>query len=72
MSDFEIKLKSFVELADVANEKVKLKTFLCVGGNLVMVLWKRRLPCLDWSSIPVANVLCRMQQRSIVTYLETA
>lgn len=29
MSDFEIKLKSFVELTDVANEKVKLQPFCC-------------------------------------------
>lgn len=36
MSDFEIKLKSFVELADVANEKVKLKTFLLWEGILLM------------------------------------
>lgn len=32
MSDFEIRLKSFVELADIANEKVKLKTFLVWEG----------------------------------------
>lgn len=38
MSDFEIKLKSFVELADVANEKVKLKIFSLWEGNLVIVL----------------------------------
>lgn len=36
-----------------------------------MVLCKRRLPCFGWSSIPIANVLCGMKQRSIVTYLET-
>lgn len=36
MSDFEVKLKSFVELADVANEKVKLKTFLLWKGTLLM------------------------------------
>jgi len=35
MSDFEIKLKSFVELADIANEKVKLKTFLLWEGILL-------------------------------------
>lgn len=32
MSDFEIRLKSFVELADVANEKVTLKPFLLWEG----------------------------------------
>jgi len=35
MGDFEVKLKSFVELADVANEKVKLKTFLLREGILL-------------------------------------
>lgn len=35
MSDFEIQLKSFVELADVANEKVKLHTFLLWEGILL-------------------------------------
>lgn len=35
MSDFEIKLKSFVELTDVANEKVTLKTFLLWEGILL-------------------------------------
>lgn len=49
MSDFEIKLKSFVELADVANEKVKFKTFLLWEGNLGFVLYIRRLPCLHRS-----------------------
>ena len=36
MGDFEVKLKSFVELADVANEKVKLKTFLLREGILLV------------------------------------
>lgn len=36
MSDFEIQLKSFVELADVANEKVKLDTFLLWEGILLL------------------------------------
>lgn len=40
MSDFEIKLKSFVELADVANEKVKLKTLLLWEGIFLLCYTK--------------------------------
>lgn len=40
MSDFEIQLKSFVELADVANEKVKLTTFLLWEGVLFLCCTK--------------------------------
>lgn len=36
MSDFEIRLKSFVELADVANEKVTLKPFFLWEGVLLL------------------------------------
>ncbi|KAI1238695.1 hypothetical protein IHE44_0013435 [Lamprotornis superbus] len=58
MSDFEIKLKSFVELADVANEKLKCKETWSLNG-LVKHLFGRQLlkdqsvRCSSWEKFPL-------------------
>ncbi|NXD42862.1 WRN helicase, partial [Copsychus sechellarum] len=58
MSDFEIKLKSFVELADVANEKLKCKETWSLNG-LVKHLFGRQLlkdqsvRCSSWERFPL-------------------
>ncbi|NXB87953.1 WRN helicase, partial [Vidua chalybeata] len=58
MSDFEIKLKSFVELADVANEKLKCKETWSLNG-LVKHLFGRQLlkdqsvRCSNWETFPL-------------------
>ncbi|NWV23071.1 WRN helicase, partial [Origma solitaria] len=58
MSDFEIKLKSFVELADVANEKLKCKEMWSLNG-LVKHLFGRQLlkdqsvRCSNWEEFPL-------------------
>ncbi|NXO62484.1 WRN helicase, partial [Phainopepla nitens] len=58
MSDFEIKLKSFVELADVANEKLKCKETWSLNG-LVKHLFGRQLlkdpsvRCSNWGKFPL-------------------
>uniref|UniRef100_A0A8C5X5H7 DNA 3'-5' helicase n=1 Tax=Malurus cyaneus samueli TaxID=2593467 RepID=A0A8C5X5H7_9PASS len=58
MSDFEIKLKSFVELADVANEKLKCKETWSLNG-LVKHLFGRQLlkdqsvRCSNWKEFPL-------------------
>nr|XP_041571975.1 Werner syndrome ATP-dependent helicase isoform X4 [Taeniopygia guttata] len=58
MSDFEIKLKSFVELADVANEKLKCKETWSLNG-LVKHLFGRQLlkdqsvRCSNWEQFPL-------------------
>ncbi|NWT75808.1 WRN helicase, partial [Prunella himalayana] len=58
MSDFEIKLKSFVELADVANEKLKCKENWSLNG-LVKHLFGRQLlkdpsvRCSNWEEFPL-------------------
>ncbi|XP_033369476.1 Werner syndrome ATP-dependent helicase isoform X3 [Parus major] len=58
MSDFEIKLKSFVELADVANEKLKCKETWSLNG-LVKHLFGRQLlkdqsvRCSNWEKFPL-------------------
>ncbi|XP_030802815.1 LOW QUALITY PROTEIN: Werner syndrome ATP-dependent helicase [Camarhynchus parvulus] len=58
MSDFEIKLKSFVELADVANEKLKCKETWSLNG-LVKHLFGRQLlkdpsvRCSNWEEFPL-------------------
>ncbi|NWR52507.1 WRN helicase, partial [Regulus satrapa] len=57
MSDFEIKLKSFVELADVANEKLNCKETWSLNG-LVKHLFGRQLlkdrsvRCSNWEKFP--------------------
>ncbi|NXY18001.1 WRN helicase, partial [Atrichornis clamosus] len=58
MSDFEIKLKSFVELADVANEKLRCKESWSLNG-LVKHLFGRQLlkdrsvRCSNWEEFPL-------------------
>ncbi|NWW82847.1 WRN helicase, partial [Climacteris rufus] len=58
MSDFEIKLKSFVELADIANEKLKCKESWSLNG-LVKHLFGRQLlkdksvRCSNWEEFPL-------------------
>ncbi|XP_032916258.1 Werner syndrome ATP-dependent helicase isoform X3 [Catharus ustulatus] len=58
MSDFEIKLKSFVELADVANEKLNCKETWSLNG-LVKHLFGRQLlkdhsvRCSSWEKFPL-------------------
>ncbi|XP_037990408.1 Werner syndrome ATP-dependent helicase isoform X3 [Motacilla alba alba] len=60
MSDFEIKLKSFVELADVANEKLKCKETWSLNG-LVKHLFGRQLlkdqsvRCSSWDKFPLTE-----------------
>ncbi|KAF2983289.1 hypothetical protein EK904_013527 [Melospiza melodia maxima] len=58
MSDFEIKLKSFVELADIANDKLKCKETWSLNG-LVKHLFGRQLlkdpsvRCSNWEEFPL-------------------
>ncbi|XP_054148980.1 bifunctional 3'-5' exonuclease/ATP-dependent helicase WRN isoform X1 [Melozone crissalis] len=58
MSDFEIKLKSFVELADIANDKLKCKETWSLNG-LVKHLFGRQLlkdpsvRCSNWDEFPL-------------------
>ncbi|NXU96717.1 WRN helicase, partial [Cettia cetti] len=58
MSDFEVKLKSFVELTDVANEKLKCKETWSLNG-LVKHLFGRQLlkdqsvRCSNWEKFPL-------------------
>ncbi|XP_030421150.1 Werner syndrome ATP-dependent helicase isoform X5 [Gopherus evgoodei] len=58
MSDFEVKLKSFVELADVANEKLKCKEMWSLNG-LVKHLFNKQLlkdkcvRCSNWEEFPL-------------------
>ncbi|KAM7167666.1 bifunctional 3'-5' exonuclease/ATP-dependent helicase WRN [Macrochelys suwanniensis] len=60
MSDFEIKLKSFVELADVANEKLKCKEIWSLNG-LVKHLFSKQLlkdtfvRCSNWEEFPLSE-----------------
>ncbi|KAM6429635.1 bifunctional 3'-5' exonuclease/ATP-dependent helicase WRN isoform 1-T2 [Rhynochetos jubatus] len=60
MSDFEIKLKSFVELADVANEKLKCKETWSLNG-LVKHLFGQQLlkdksvRCSNWEEFPLSE-----------------
>ncbi|NXD30187.1 WRN helicase, partial [Spelaeornis formosus] len=60
MSDFEIKLKSFVELTDVANEKLKCKETWSLNG-LVKHLFGRQLlkdqsvRCSNWEKFPLTE-----------------
>ncbi|XP_025071723.1 Werner syndrome ATP-dependent helicase isoform X2 [Alligator sinensis] len=60
MSDFEIKLKSFVELADVANEKLKCKEIWSLNG-LVKHLFSKQLlkdksvRCGNWEDVPLSD-----------------
>uniref|UniRef100_A0A8B9CQM0 DNA 3'-5' helicase n=1 Tax=Anser brachyrhynchus TaxID=132585 RepID=A0A8B9CQM0_9AVES len=58
MSDFEIKLKSFVELADVANEKLKCKEIWSLNGLVKHLFGKQLLKdktvrCSNWEKFPL-------------------
>ncbi|XP_075785437.1 bifunctional 3'-5' exonuclease/ATP-dependent helicase WRN isoform X1 [Pelodiscus sinensis] len=60
MSDFEIRLKSFVELADIANEKLKCKEIWSLNG-LVKHLFSKQLlkdknvRCGNWEEFPLSE-----------------
>uniref|UniRef100_A0A663MMG1 DNA 3'-5' helicase n=1 Tax=Athene cunicularia TaxID=194338 RepID=A0A663MMG1_ATHCN len=58
MSDFEIKLKSFVELADVANEKLRCKEIWSLNGLVKHLFGKQLLKdksvrCSNWEEFPL-------------------
>ncbi|NXH16502.1 WRN helicase, partial [Bucco capensis] len=58
MSDFEIKLKSFVELADIANEKLKCKEIWSLNGLVKHLFGKQLLKdksirCGNWEEFPL-------------------
>ncbi|NXL67499.1 WRN helicase, partial [Chordeiles acutipennis] len=58
LSDFEIKLKSFVELADVANEKLKCKELWSLNGLVKHLFGKQLLKdksvrCSNWEDFPL-------------------
>ncbi|XP_051475419.1 bifunctional 3'-5' exonuclease/ATP-dependent helicase WRN isoform X2 [Apus apus] len=58
MSDFEIRLKSFVELADVANEKLKCKETWSLNGLVKHLFGKQLLKdksirCSNWEEFPL-------------------
>ncbi|NXY76618.1 WRN helicase, partial [Glareola pratincola] len=58
MSDFEIKLKSFVELADVANEKLNCKETWSLNGLVKHLFGKQLLKdksvrCSNWEEFPL-------------------
>ncbi|XP_027655510.1 bifunctional 3'-5' exonuclease/ATP-dependent helicase WRN isoform X2 [Falco biarmicus] len=60
MSDFEIKLKSFVELADVANEKLKCKEVWSLNGLVKHLFGKQLLKdksvrCSNWEEFPLSE-----------------
>ncbi|XP_031463388.1 Werner syndrome ATP-dependent helicase isoform X1 [Phasianus colchicus] len=58
MSDFEVKLKSFVELADIANEKLKCKEVWSLNGLVKHLFGKQLLKdksirCGNWVKFPL-------------------
>ncbi|KAM9381721.1 bifunctional 3'-5' exonuclease/ATP-dependent helicase WRN isoform 2-T2 [Phaethornis superciliosus] len=58
LSDFEIKLKSFVELADIANEKLKCKETWSLNGLVKHLFGKQLLKdksvrCSNWETFPL-------------------
>ncbi|XP_076193523.1 bifunctional 3'-5' exonuclease/ATP-dependent helicase WRN isoform X1 [Aptenodytes patagonicus] len=58
MSDFEIKLKSFVELTDIANEKLKCKEIWSLNGLVKHLFGKQLLKdksvrCSNWEEFPL-------------------
>ncbi|XP_042684403.1 Werner syndrome ATP-dependent helicase isoform X3 [Centrocercus urophasianus] len=60
MSDFEVKLKSFVELADVANEKLKCKEVWSLNGLVKHLFGKQLLKdksirCGNWEKFPLSE-----------------
>uniref|UniRef100_A0A8C8S5D9 DNA 3'-5' helicase n=1 Tax=Pelusios castaneus TaxID=367368 RepID=A0A8C8S5D9_9SAUR len=79
MSDFEIKLKSFVELTDVANEKLKCKETWSLNG-LVKHLFSKQLlkdksvRCGNWEEFPLSEEqkLYAATDAYVVIYEETS
>ncbi|NXS06771.1 WRN helicase, partial [Neodrepanis coruscans] len=60
LSDFEIRLKSFVELADVANEKLKCKETWSLNGLVKHLFGKQLLKdksvrCSNWDKFPLSE-----------------
>ncbi|XP_032848162.2 Werner syndrome ATP-dependent helicase isoform X3 [Tyto alba] len=60
MSDFEIKLKSFVELADIANEKLKCKEIWSLNDLVKHLFGKQLLKdksvrCSNWEEFPLSD-----------------
>uniref|UniRef100_A0A2K6ES62 3'-5' exonuclease n=1 Tax=Propithecus coquereli TaxID=379532 RepID=A0A2K6ES62_PROCO len=60
LRDFEIKLKSFVELTDVANKKLKCRETWSLNGLVKHLLGKQLLKdksirCSDWSNFPLTE-----------------
>ncbi|NXA09667.1 WRN helicase, partial [Sapayoa aenigma] len=60
MSDFEIRLKSFVELADVANEKLKCRETWSLNGLVKHLFGKQLLKdksvrCSNWEKFPLSE-----------------
>ncbi|NWI59408.1 WRN helicase, partial [Calyptomena viridis] len=60
MSDFEIKLKSFVELTDVANEKLKCRETWSLNGLVKHLFGKQLLKdksvrCSNWEKFPLSE-----------------
>ncbi|XP_072190502.1 bifunctional 3'-5' exonuclease/ATP-dependent helicase WRN isoform X4 [Excalfactoria chinensis] len=58
MSDFEVKLNRFVELADVANEKLKCKEIWSLNGLVKHLFGKQLLKdksirCSNWEKFPL-------------------
>uniref|UniRef100_A0A8C2TCQ9 DNA 3'-5' helicase n=1 Tax=Coturnix japonica TaxID=93934 RepID=A0A8C2TCQ9_COTJA len=58
MSDFEVKLNHFVELADVANEKLKCKEIWSLNGLVKHLFGKQLLKdksirCSNWEKFPL-------------------
>ncbi|XP_075853243.1 bifunctional 3'-5' exonuclease/ATP-dependent helicase WRN isoform X3 [Microcebus murinus] len=60
LRDFDIKLKSFVELTDVANKKLKCRETWSLNGLVKHLLGKQLLKdksirCSDWSNFPLSE-----------------
>ncbi|KFP84559.1 Werner syndrome ATP-dependent helicase, partial [Acanthisitta chloris] len=60
LSDFEIQLKSFVELADIANEKLKCKEMWSLNGLVKHLFGKQLLKdksvrCSNWEDFPLSE-----------------
>uniref|UniRef100_A0A8C5V198 Bifunctional 3'-5' exonuclease/ATP-dependent helicase WRN n=1 Tax=Microcebus murinus TaxID=30608 RepID=A0A8C5V198_MICMU len=60
LRDFDIKLKSFVELTDVANKKLKCRETWSLNGLVKHLLGKQLLKdksirCSDWSNFPLSK-----------------
>ncbi|XP_069487164.1 bifunctional 3'-5' exonuclease/ATP-dependent helicase WRN-like isoform X2 [Ambystoma mexicanum] len=60
LSDFDIKLKSFVELADIANQKLKCKEKWSLNGLIKHLFSKQiskedRVRCGNWDTFPLSD-----------------